>query len=95
MTDETPDVSADELAARDYLTETEVEVLLANQLYVLFQAGSARLNLDPPDTESVSALIDAIRGVLDAAGTHLGENLALYREALAELQLAYVRALEI
>jgi hypothetical protein len=36
--------------------------------------------------------IDVVAAVLKAGGDRLGENVALYRSALAEVQQVYVRA---
>lgn len=86
---ETPTPDADEAA---YLRETPVESILANHLFVLIQLGALRLAATPPELEAARLVIDTVAAIIETGGERLGEHSALYRNALSELQRAYVRA---
>ncbi|MHB1970245.1 MAG: hypothetical protein ACYCPK_08460 [Acidimicrobiales bacterium] len=75
-----------------YLRDTPVETILANHLFVLLQVAALRLAEEPPRLEASQLVIDTVSAMLDAGGERLGEHAELYRQALAELQQAYVRA---
>ncbi len=88
---ERPDEQIDQEVA--YLRATPVDELLGNHLFVLLQLGALRLSETPPQLEAAQLVIDVVGAMLTAGDTRLGEHVALYRNALAELQQAYVRAL--
>ena len=75
-----------------YLRTTPVETILGNHLFVLLQLGALRLGEDPPQLGAAQLVIDTVAAMLEGVGDRLGEHLSLYRNALAELQQAYVRA---
>lgn len=85
-----PDTEIDQEIA--FLRATPVEDLLGNHLFVLLQLGALRLRESPPQLDAAQLVIDVVAAMLSAADTRLGEHVALYRNALAELQQAYVRA---
>jgi hypothetical protein len=88
-----PEPSAEDLAAEiDFLRSTPVETVLANHLFVLLQLGALRLADTPPQLDAAQLVIDTVAAILAAGGERLGEHVPLYRNALAELQQAYVRA---
>ncbi|MGC2484638.1 MAG: hypothetical protein WA359_00130 [Acidimicrobiales bacterium] len=80
---------AEEIA---FLKSTPVEMILANHLFVLFQVAALRLGETPPDLAGAQLVIDTVAAMIGAAGDRLGEHADLYRNALAEVQQAYVRA---
>ncbi len=86
--------SADDALAAEaaYLRDTPVETILANHLFVLLQVAALRLAEEPPRLEAAQLVIDTVSAMLGAGGERLGEHAELYRQALAELQQAYVRA---
>lgn len=90
VSDEIPDVDVHEQL--EYLRSTTATDLLANHFFVLAQWSAVHLASSPPDLEGSRLVIDAMSAVLDSAGSRLGENLSLYRGALAEIQQVYVRA---
>ena len=90
MSEPTEDFNeADEIA---YLRSTPVEGILANHLFVLFQVAALRLGETPPDLAAAQLVIDTVAAMIGAAGDRLGEHVDLYRNALAEVQQAFVRA---
>lgn len=78
-----------------YLRQTPVEAILGNHVFVLLQLGAFRLGETPPNLAAAQLVIDTIGAILNAAGDRLGEHTDLYKNALAELQQAYVRAAKI
>lgn len=80
---------AEEIA---FLRETPVEAILGNHLFVLFQVAAFRLAEVPPNLDAAQLVIDTVAAIVAATGERLGEYADLYRNALAEVQQAYVRA---
>ncbi|HVB18800.1 MAG TPA: hypothetical protein VNE22_00795 [Acidimicrobiales bacterium] len=85
-----PEVDTSEEIA--FLRATPVETILGNHVFVLLQLGALRLSEEPPQLEAAQLVIDTVASVLTGVGDRLGEHVTLYRNALAELQQAYVRA---
>jgi hypothetical protein len=90
VSDETPDHDFTEEVA--YLQDTPVEVILANHLFVLLQVAALRLAESPPNLPAAQLVIDTASAMVNAGGERLGEHVDLYRNAIAEIQQAYVRA---
>jgi hypothetical protein len=82
----------DEAQEIAYLHDTPVESILGNHLFVLLQLAALRLAEVPPNLPAAQLVIDTVAAMLSAGGERLGENIDLYRSALAEVQQAYVRA---
>lgn len=86
---ERPVDESDEIA---YLRSTPVETVLGNHFFVLLQLAALQLSSTPPNLSGAQLVIDTIAAMLQAGGERLGEHVALYRNALAEVQQLYVRA---
>src|SRR5487761_2121508 len=86
--DARPDVN-EEIAT---LRSTPVETILGNQIFVLLQVAAVHLAATPPDLTSAQLVVDAIAAIIQAGGERLGQNVDLSRNALAEVQQVYVRA---
>jgi hypothetical protein len=86
---EHPIDESDEIA---YLRATPVETVLGNHFFVLLQLAALQLSTTPPNLSGAQLVIDTIAAMLQAGGERLGEHVALYRNALAEVQQLYVRA---
>jgi len=92
MTDQTNDEGVSEADEIDYLRSTPVETVLGNHFFVLLQLAAVHLASTPPDLQAAQLVIDTVAAMLQAGGERLGEHVALYRNALAEVQQVYVRA---
>jgi len=92
MTDQTNDEGVSEADEIDYLRSTPVETVLGNHFFVLLQLAAVHLASSPPDLQAAQLVIDTVAAMLQAGGERLGEHVALYRNALAEVQQVYVRA---
>jgi hypothetical protein len=90
VSDETSEHDFNEEVA--YLHNTPVEVILANHLFVLLQVAALRLAETPPNLPAAQLVIDTTAAMVNAGGERLGEHVDLYRNAIAEIQQAYVRA---
>jgi hypothetical protein len=82
----------DESAEVEYLRSTPVETVLGNHFFVLLQLAALQLSSTPPNLSGAQLVIDTLAAMLQAGGERLGEHVALYRNALAEVQQLYVRA---
>ena len=82
----------DESAEVEYLRSTPVETVLGNHFFVLLQLAALQLSSTPPNLSGAQLVIDTLAAMLQAGGVRLGEHVALYRNALAEVQQLYVRA---
>jgi hypothetical protein len=80
---------AEEIA---YLQAAPVETILGNHLFVLLQVAALRLAETPPNLAAAGLVIDTVAAMVNTGGERLGEHVDLYRNALAEVQQAYVRA---
>jgi len=92
VSDQSDPAGFDEAEELKYLHSTPVETILGNHLFVLLQVTALRLGDSPPDLVGAQLVIDTVAAMLSAGGARLGENVELYRSALAEMQQAYVRA---
>jgi hypothetical protein len=80
---------AEEIA---FLQAAPVEAILGNHMFVLLQVAALRLAETPPNLAAAGLVIDTVAAMVHAGGERLGEHVDLYRNALAEVQRAYVRA---
>ncbi len=73
------------------LAETPAEVVVANHAIGLFQLAVIHLDQESPNFPAAQLAIDAMAGIVERLGSRLGEEEAPLREALAQLQLAFVQ----
>ena len=89
-TEETPAAFSEEEI--DALRNAPVDVIVCNHLYHMLQLATIHLSATPPHLAEAQMLIDGVTGLFDAVGTRLGQPQELIREALTQIQLAFVRA---
>ena len=82
---------AEMAAVRQQLAEAPVEVVVANHAMGLYELGAIHLSQDPPALEKAKLAIDAMAAVVEALAGRLGEPEPTLRDALANLQLAFVQ----
>jgi hypothetical protein len=87
-----PTESTDEVDEIELLRETPVELILSNYIFHLIQLATVHLAASPAQLAPAQLTIDVVAAILKAGDDRLGENVALYRSALAEVQQVYVRA---
>lgn len=77
--------------ARERLAETPVDVVIANHVMGFYELAAIHLNREPAALDDARTAIDAMGAVLNALEGRLGEPEAPLREALNQVQLAYVQ----
>lgn len=83
---------AAELAeARERIAETPAAEIVANHAMGMYELAAIHLSAEPPALEESRVAIDAMHAVIAALPGRLGENEAVLREALQQLQLAFVQ----
>ena len=73
------------------LAQTPAEVVVANHAIGLFQLAVIHLDQEPPNLTAAQLAIDGMAGMVERLGPRLGQEEAPLREALAQLQLAFVQ----
>jgi hypothetical protein len=76
----------------ELLRSTPIELILGNYIFHLIQLAAVHLAATPPQLTQAQLTIDVVSAILQAGDERLGENVTLYRGALAEVQQLYVRA---
>jgi hypothetical protein len=93
MTDEPENFENDnEVDEIEQLRATPVEIILGNYVFHLIQLAAVHLAATPAQLPQAQLTIDVVAAMLKAGDERLGENVELYRNALAEVQQLYVRA---
>jgi hypothetical protein len=93
MTDEPqPRENTDDENEVELLRSTPVEIILGNYIFHLIQLAAVHLAATPAQLPQAQLTIDIVAAMLKAGDQRLGENVAIYRSALAEVQQLFVRA---
>jgi hypothetical protein len=78
-------------AVREHLARTPAAVVVANPVMGFYELAAIHLAQAPANFAEATVAIDAMSSVLDKLRGRLGENEQTLRDALAQLQLAYVQ----
>ncbi len=96
--DESPELTAEQqelLAelqeAREQLAQTPASVGVANHAIGLFQLAALHLDREAPNLDDARLAIDAFAALVEGLQGRLGEEEPALRDALAQLQLAFVQ----
>lgn len=76
---------------RRRMLETPAGVIVANHGMGLYELAAIHLQAQPPQIDEAKVAIDALAGLLEGAGDRLGPDGTTVKEALAQLQLAFVQ----
>ena len=76
--------------ARQQLAQTPASLVVANHAIGLFQLAAIHLDEAPPNLDDARLAIDALAALVDGLQGRLGDEEEALREALAQLQLAFV-----
>lgn len=76
--------------ARAELASTPAEVVVANHAMGLYELAAIHLSQDPPNLTEADLAVDALTALLGGTEGRLGQNEATLRQALGQLQMAYV-----
>ena len=77
---------------QEQLLRTPAAVVVANHCIAFYELAVLHLSQDPPNAEQARIAIDAMAGVVEGLGVRLGQNERPLKDALAQLQLAYIEA---
>ena len=75
---------------RDQLARTPAAVVVTNHCLGLGELAALHLSLQPPQLDQAAVAIDALGAVLERLVGRLGEDESTLRDALAQLQVAFV-----
>ena len=83
---------ASELAeARQRLAETPAAEVVANHVMGIYELAAIHLSSQPPALEEAEIAIDAMTAILSVLENRLGQNETVLKEALQQIQMAYVQ----
>lgn len=74
------------------MATTPPEVIVANHVMGLYELAAIHLRQNPPNLNEASFAIDAMTALVEGLEGRLGENEATMRQALSQLQQAFVAA---
>jgi hypothetical protein len=77
--------------ARRRVAEVPAEVVVANHVMGLYELAAIHLSADEPNLPAASLAIDAVACLVDGLGDRLGSDAGTLRDALANIQLAFVQ----
>jgi len=77
--------------ARRRLADVPAAQVVANHAMGLFELGAIHLSRQPPDLAEAAVAIDAMAAVIEALGERLGPNAGVLRDALSQIQMAFVQ----
>lgn len=80
--------------AQARLASTPAAEVVLNHLGGLYELARIHLSQDPPHFDEASLAIDSLAAVLDAVGDRLGPDGHALRDALNQLQMAFVQLRE-
>ncbi len=78
--------------ARQQLLETPAGLVVGQQALQFYELAALHLSQPEPRVDEARVAIDALAAVVDALGTRLGEAETPLRQAVNQLQLAFVEA---
>jgi hypothetical protein len=98
LDDLTPEQQAEAQAMMAEMAEVQQRIaeapaadVLANHLMGFYELGAIHLSQQPPHFAEAAVAIDALRIVLDGMEGRLGENEPTLRQALTQIQMAFVQ----
>ncbi len=68
--------------------------VIANHLMGIYELAAIHLGENPPNFAEASVAIEALRAVVERLGKEFGENEAVLRQALSQLQMTFVQLKE-
>ncbi len=77
--------------SRQRMLETPAGMIVANHAMGLYELAAIHLQAEPPQVSESKVAIDALAGLLNGAGDNLGPDGQTLRDALAQIQMAYVQ----
>ena len=83
---------AAELAeARQRLAETPAAEVIANHVMGIYELAAIHLSSQPPGLDEAKVAIDAMAAILSSLEDRLGQNEAVLKDDLSQMQMAFVQ----
>ncbi len=83
---------AEEMAeARKRIAEAPAAVVVLNHVMGFYELGAIHLSTEPPNLVEAKVAIDAMASVVSGLEGRLGDEEATVRDALTQIQMAYVQ----
>lgn len=77
--------------SRARLAEAPVEVVIANHVLAFYELAAIHLSQQPPNLGAAAVAIDAMSAVVHTLETRLGDDEGTMRDALQNIQFAFVQ----
>jgi gamma-glutamyl phosphate reductase len=77
--------------AQQRLAEAPAADVVANHAMGLYEFAAIKLSASTPQLDDARVAIDALAAILDATGDRLGEHSEALRQAVEQIQLAFVQ----
>ena len=84
-------MAAELAAARERLSQTPAAEVIANHVMGIYELAAIHLSSDVPNLTEAKVAIDAMSGIVDSLVGRLGENENVIKDALQQIQMAYVQ----
>ncbi len=78
--------------AKQRISETPVDQIITTHIIGLYELAVIHLQKDPPDLESAKIAVNAMSGIVEGVAEDLQEYEEAMRNALTEIQMAFVKA---
>ena len=82
-------------AARQRLSQTPAAEVIANHVMGIYELAAIHLSDETPKLNEAQIAIDAMTGIVEALEGRLGENENVIKDALQQIQMAYVQVASI
>jgi hypothetical protein len=79
---------------REEMLSVPAADIIANHLMGIYELAAIHLGQNPPNFAEATVAIEALRAVVDRLDDAFGENAAVLRQALSQLQLTFVQLKE-
>lgn len=84
-------MAAEMAEARRRIAETPAALVVANHAMGLYELAAIHLSNQPPNMGEAKLAIDAMTALMDALLGRLGQEESVLRDALSQLQMAFVQ----
>ena len=88
-------MAAELAAARQRLSQTPAAEVIANHVMGIYELAAIHLSDETPKLNEAQIAIDAMTGIVEALEGRLGENESVIKDALQQIQMAYVQVASI
>ena len=88
-------MAAELAAARQRLSQTPAAEVIANHVMGIYELAAIHLSDETPKLNEAQIAIDAMTGIVEALEGRLGENENVIKDALQQIQMAYVQVASI